>query len=443
MRLILLSGGSGKRLWPLSNDSRSKQFLKVLMNENGEYESMIQRVWKQLKAAELSDYSVIATSATQKEIITSQLQEEVKIVVEPERRDTFPAIALASLFLYETEQIDMNEIITILPVDPFVEPHFFQVIKSLEEALIKSQADLALIGVVPTYPSEKYGYIIPKCKSDNGYFEVNAFKEKPQEQEAIKLIAEDAFWNCGVFSFKLKYIFDVLQKRYLPTSYNELLRVYNQLPKISFDYEVVENAKQIIVLPYEGYWKDLGTWNTLTEELGDNIIGRGIISNTPSDHNNHLINELDIPVAIMGLDNVVVAVSPDGVLVSSKEASPNVKGIANEFENRLMYEEKSWGWYRVLDYFEDNDGMEVLSRKVYILAGERLDKHHHDFREEHLTITSGKGEIHIDKKKTFIKSGDSITIPKGIVHSIESIENLQFIEVQIGKRLSEDDNYLE
>lgn len=432
MRLILLSGGSGKRLWPLSNDSRSKQFLKVLMNENNEYESMIQRVWKQLKAAELSDYSVIATSATQKEIITNQLQEQVKIVVEPERRDTFPAIALASLFLYETEQIDMNEIITILPVDPFVELHFFQVIKSLEEALIKSQADLALIGVVPTYPSEKYGYIIPKCKSDYGYFEVNTFKEKPQEQEAIKLIAEDAFWNCGVFSFKLKYIFDVLQKRNLPTSYNELLRVYDQLPKISFDYEVVENAKHIIVLPYEGYWKDLGTWNTLTEELGDNIIGRGIISNTSSDHNNHLINELDIPVAIMGLDNVIVAVSPDGVLVSSKEASPNVKGIANEFENRLMYEEKSWGWYRVIDYSAKEDESSVLTKKVHIVAGNQIDIHYHQKHIELCTIISGNGKAKIGDIVLEIQEGSQFTISPGI-NCIVAYTDVEFISAIIEK----------
>ena len=147
MRLILLSGGSGKRLWPLSNDARSKQFFKVLENDNGDRESMVQRVWGQLKTVGLAHSAVVATSRSQVDMIQSQLGESVKIVVEPERRDTYPAIALSAAYLYSVEHVSVNEVVAVLPVDAFVDVGFFQRIKELEDALIATEADLALVGV--------------------------------------------------------------------------------------------------------------------------------------------------------------------------------------------------------------------------------------------------------------------------------------------------------
>lgn len=321
MRVILLSGGSGKRLWPLSNDTRSKQFLKLLHNEAGERESMVQRVWRQLIEAGLAESVHIATSQLQVDMLQNQLGSEVQLIVEPERRDTFPAIALASAYLHSVEQVNQEEVVVVLPVDPFVESRFFEKLIELEHIINDTTTDLALMGVVPTYPSEKYGYIVPENKEyPLNYMKLSHFIEKPSEELAKELIEHNALWNCGVFAFKLGFMLSKLKELGFVYDYEVFKETYHELPKISFDYQVVEKTKNIVVLPYDGKWKDLGTWNTLTEEMSSSILGNGFISKESD--NTHLINELDIPVTVLGLSNVVVAASPDGILVSEKGASP-------------------------------------------------------------------------------------------------------------------------
>lgn len=439
MRLILLSGGSGKRLWPLSNDSRSKQFIKVLVNEQGQYESMIQRVWRQMKETGLQQYSCIATSKLQREVVLNQLEDSVEIIVEPERRDTFPAIALAVLYLYSNKNIDLDEVITVLPVDPFVENHFFESLKQLESVLDETNADLALIGVKPTYPSEKYGYIIPDETISNDYFRVSYFKEKPTEEIARELLEENAFWNCGVFAFRLRYIISILEEKGLPLDYDSFFKNYYYIPKNSFDFEVVENTKNIVVIPYNGYWKDIGTWNTFTDRLSENVIGKGVIKDCGLHHNNHIINELDIPVALLGLSDIVVAASPDGILVSSKDSSANVKEIANEFENRPMFEERRWGWYRVLDYIEYENGNRVLTRRIHLSAGKNLSYQYHTQRNETWLILSGLGELVVGNIVKKVNVNELINIPVKEKHAIRALTDLEFIEIQSGKCLSEED----
>lgn len=437
MKLVLLSGGSGKRLWPLSNDARSKQFLKVLENQNGELQSMVQRVWGQLGNVGLADSAVIATSKSQVDMIQSQLGQEVPIIIEPMRRDTFPAIALASVYLYSVEGIRLDEVIAVLPVDPYVEDRFFHRVKDLEETVLASGADLALIGVEPTYPSAKYGYIVPtSTSSESDYFKVSHFTEKPNEEKAAELIKQGALWNCGVFAFRLDYMISLLEAKGLPIQYDELLKQYDQLPKISFDYEVVEKTEHIVVLPYDGYWKDLGTWNTLTEEMATEQIGKGIIADS---ENTHLINELDIPVTVLGVSNAIVAVSPDGILVSDKEKSPKIKELVNDFDQRPMYEERRWGWYRVLDYTKFEDGREVLTKRIGVAAGKNLSYQMHHHRSEVWTIIKGEGEFALNGEIRRVKPGDVLEIPVGAKHGIKAITDLEFIEVQTGTQLIEED----
>lgn len=438
MKLILLSGGSGSRLWPLSNNARSKQFLKVLKNENQELKSMVQRVWGQLNEVGLAESTIIATSKSQVEMIQSQLNSHVDLVIEPVRRDTFPAIVLAASYLYSVKKASMEEVVSVLPVDPYVEARFFERIFDMEAALKKSQADIALIGVQPTYPSSKYGYIVPETSTETSdYYFVNRFVEKPEENLAKNLINDGALWNCGVFSFKLGYIMNLLEQMGLPTNYDELLDQYEDLPKISFDYQVVEKAENIIVLPYDGYWKDLGTWNTLTEEMASGLIGKGVISSECE--NTHLINELDIPVAVMGLSNLVVAASPDGILVSDKDASPRIKEVVSKFVNRPMYEERRWGWYKVLDHSKFDDGNEVLTKRIGIKAGKNLSYQFHHQRSEVWTIVKGEGVLVLNGKLSVVKPGDVIQIGKGDHHALKAVTELEFIEVQSGSELIEED----
>lgn len=437
MRVVLLSGGSGKRLWPLSNDARSKQFLKVLENENGDLQSMVQRVWGQLGRVGLANSTLIATSKSQVDMIQSQLDGQADLIIEPNRRDTFPAIALAASYLYTMEDASLNEVVTVLPVDPFVQDGFFERIKELENVLNESQADLVLMGVQPTYNSAKYGYIIPKDEGDKEHHPVKQFIEKPTEEFAKELIEEGALWNCGVFAFKLSYMINTMEEKGYPIHYEELLKQYDKLPKISFDYEVVEKTDQIRVLPYDGYWKDLGTWNTLTEEMDTNQIGKGIISN--SCENTHLVNELDLPVTVLGLSNVVVAVSPDGILVSDKSASPRIKEVMGDIDNRPMYEERRWGWYRVIDHMKAEDGHEVLTKRIGVMAGKNLSYQYHFKRSEVWTIIKGEGIFVYNDQFHVVKPGDVLQINVGEKHGLKAVTDLELIEVQSGSELVEED----
>jgi len=439
MKIVLLSGGSGKRLWPLSNESRSKQFLKVLGNVEGERESMVQRVWGQISNAGLRDHSYIATSKSQVEMIHSQLGSEIEVIVEPERRDTFPAIALAATYLYSVQGVSLDETVVVMPVDPYVEESFFHKTKELEHVLNESGADLALMGVKPTYPSEKYGYIVPNVgtKADVPFITVQSFREKPREEEAVAMIEQAALWNCGVFAFKLDFIINILIEKGYPIQYEEMSKQYGRIPKNSFDYEIVEKANHIVALPYEGDWKDLGTWNTLTEQIESSLIGKGIISGDST--NTHVINELDIPITLLNLSNVIVAASPDGILVSDKASSPMIKEVMKHSDQRPMYEERRWGRYRVLDYLKYPDGQEVLTKRICVAPGQNLSYQYHLLRNEVWTVVAGEGEMVLNDKHLLVKAGDVLVISKDTRHSLRANTEMDIIEVQTGTELIEED----
>lgn len=436
MKMVLLSGGSGKRLWPLSNDSRSKQFLKVLKDADGNQVSMVQRVWGQLEKNNLTEDSVIATGYSQVDMIKAQLGADVQIVTEPERRDTFPAIALASVYLF-SKGTDLEEVIAMLPVDPYVEDRFFERVLDLETALINSEASLALMGVTPTFPSEKYGYIVPKDTDNTNCFTVDCFKEKPDEATAKRLIGKNALWNCGVFAFKLKYMIDLLVEKGIPVDYETLVQNYHLLPKNSFDYEVVEKAEHIIALSYDGYWKDLGTWNTLTDEMASTVTGKGVMGE--GIRNSHIINELDVPIILLGVNNVVIAASPDGILVTEKEASPKVKEYVKGFDERPMYEERRWGWYRVLENTKYPEGNGVLIKRLNITAGKNLSYQLHYKRSEVWTIVKGEGIYVMNNGMSHVRAGDVIHNPLGSKHALKAITDMEIIEVQTGSELVEED----
>lgn len=440
MKLVLLSGGSGKRLWPLSNDSRSKQFLKVLESPAGEAESMVQRVWRQLDEAGMTGSSYLATGRSQVESIQSQLGSHVPIIVEPERRDTFPAIALTAAYLYSIAGVSPAETVAILPVDPYVEASFFDTVVRLEQTMEESGANLALMGVVPEHASEKYGYIIPTSDAAgaSGYLQVSHFQEKPDRVQAEGLISKGALWNCGVFAFRLGYLLDILQSKGLPLNYEELQKQYKLMASISFDYEVVEKEEKIVVQPYAGFWKDLGTWNTLTEEMSSNLVGKGVV--TSDSERTCLINELDIPITVIGAKDLIIAASPDGILVTHKAESPRIKEVLKSHEQRPMYEERRWGHYKVIDYVKYDEGNEVLTKRIFIEKGKNISYQLHHKRSEIWTFVSGEASIVINEKMHKVKAGDVVRIPEGTKHAILALTDVEFIEVQSGSELVEEDN---
>lgn len=438
MQLILLSGGSGKRLWPLSNNARSKQFLPLLEREDGSMESMVQRVVRQAREACLSDNITIATNAGQLDIITNQLGDKVSIVTEPERRDTFPAIALAASYLKLSQGCNDDEVVVVMPCDPYTETAYFEAIARMAECVKDNVADLVLMGISPTYPSTKYGYIVPDMElREQGYYKVTRFTEKPDAERAMELLSMGALWNGGVFAFKLGYMMNIVSKYINTDSFEDTRSRYSEFPKISFDYEVAERAESVAVVPYTGKWKDLGTWNTLTDELHRAVIGNATMGNHCE--NTHIINELQTPIYVDGVKDVVVAACPDGILVCSKEHSEGIKNAVEKLGTRPMYEERRWGTYRVLDDSLYAGGKRSLTKSITVNPGKHISYHTHQHRTEVCTFVEGEGVLVLDGKESHVKAGDSIVIPSGCYHAIKALTRLTFIEVQSGNPLIEND----
>ncbi|MDO4308586.1 MAG: sugar phosphate nucleotidyltransferase [Eubacteriales bacterium] len=430
MNIVLLSGGSGKRLWPLSNDIRSKQFIKIFKTEDGAYESMVQRVYRQIKTVDADATVTIATGKTQVSAIHNQLGEEVGISVEPCRRDTFPAIALATAYLVDIQGVDPEESVVVCPVDPYVDDDYFKALKELSGQADKGEANLVLMGMEPTYPSEKYGYIIPE--SEERTAAVKTFKEKPTAAVAEEYIRQGALWNGGVFAYKMKYVLKKAHELIDFTDYDDLFSKYESLRPISFDYAVVEKEENIQVMRFAGEWKDLGTWNTLTEAMEENVVGKGTMNGECSGV--HIINEMDVPVLAMGLHDVVISASPEGILVSDKVQSSYIKPFVDELDQQIMFAEKSWGSFKVIDVESES-----LTIKVTLHTGHSMNYHSHKNRDEVWVVISGTGKTIVDGMTQSIKAGDVITMSAGCRHTVVAESELKLIEVQLGKEISVQD----
>lgn len=429
MNIILLSGGSGKRLWPLSNEIRSKQFIK-LFKHNDQYESMVQRVYRQIKSVDKDADITIATSKTQVSSIHNQLGNDVSISIEPCRRDTFPAIVLATAYLHDVKGIELDETVVVCPVDPHVDDSYFEMIKKMDDLSKQGSSNLYLMGIEPDHPSEKFGYIIPTSK--NAVSKVSEFKEKPSEEIAKKYIEQGALWNGGVFAYKIGYVLEIAHKLIDFVDYQDLFEKYEEVNKISFDYAVAEREKDITVVRYTGQWKDLGTWDAFVNAMEDESIGNAIIDSNCK--NVHVINELDIPILCVGLQDIVVSASPDGILVSDKEKSTGIKSLVDSIEGPIMFAEKSWGEYRVIDVEDESRTIKVTLRK-----GHQMNYHSHEHRNEVWTIVSGIGVATVNGRKYELVPGDTIKLPIGCKHTIYAVTDLQLIEVQSGKDITVQD----
>lgn len=436
MQLVLLSGGSGKRLWPLSNNARSKQFLSLLETADGGRESMLQRVVRQASDAGLSDNLTCATNVAQKDIIINQLGDRVNIVTEPERRDTFPAIALAASYLSLAKSCPDDEVVVIMPCDPYTESGYFETVARMVKAVEQDVAELVLMGITPTYPSSKYGYVVPAGECPGGY-RVKRFTEKPTESVALELLAQHAFWNGGVFAFRLGYMMDIVRRYVKSDSFEDTRARYAEFPKISFDYEVAEKAASVAVIPYSGEWKDLGTWNTLTGEIKTLVTGNALLG--PKCENTHVVNELQYPIFVDGLKDAIVAASPDGILVCAKDETENIKQYVEKLSHRPMYEERRWGTYRVLDDSVYADGRHSLTKSITLRQGKNISYQIHHHRSEVWTFVQGEGLFAFDGQVRKVSAGETVIVPVGHYHAIKALTELTFIEVQTGHPLVEED----
>jgi mannose-1-phosphate guanylyltransferase len=441
MKFIILSGGSGKRLWPLSNSTRSKQFLKLIPNINGDNESMVQRIFRQLNFCGINQEDIyISTSKDQVDSIKRQIGQDAQVIVEPSQRNTFPAILLSCAYLLYEQNCSLEEEIVVLPVDPYTDSRYFELLVELGRQTSQTNFDIILMGISPTYPSEKYGYILFSENYKDSVNEVSKFVEKPNKDLATELINSNALWNGGVFSFKLGYLVNKIEEYLNISNYSELLSNYMKLSRISFDYEIVEKAKNVGVMKYDGKWKDLGTWNTLTENMKDVTIGK-VISGE-NNMNTHIINELEIPIIVLGVENLVIVSNYDGILVSNKEASSYLKPYVEELEIlRPMYEEKGWGTYKIVD-FHDSKGITSITKHIFIEENNKIPYQLHKSHKKVWIIIEGTGILIHEGKQKHLSVGDTILIEKNEKHALIAVSNVSFIEIQIGNNFEENDTYL-
>lgn len=436
MYYVLLSGGSGKRLWPLSNEARPKQYLKLVNREVNSMEhcSMLQRVWEQLETAGIEKETIITAGEEQRELIQSQIK-NAEIAIEPEKRDTFGAVLLSCAYLQSHKGAKADDYAVIMPVDPYTEGAYFETLKKLEDVMKASGARVGLMGAVPSYPSSKYGYILPGEKRD-GYFEVKGFMEKPDEQKAEMLLKQGAFWNCGVFCVKIGEMLKRAKEYGISTDYRDIYQNYGNLPKISFDYEVLEKAEKLAMVEFGGFWKDLGTWDALAEQMSTDGIGNVVLDETCK--NTQVINGLNAPVVVLGTENLVVVAANDGILVTDKSQAERIKDITGKFISQPKFEERRWGTLETLDDTK-TDGISTLTRKIKIYDGMTSSYHYHKERDEIWTVLNGSGELILEGNKISLTPGKAVCIRKNQRHAVKALRDFEYIEIHVGTAVGNDD----
>lgn len=393
---------------------------------------MLERVCRQLGQQGLGNTALFVTHQDQAGLTRRYTKDCYPIIAETHKRGTFTAIALAAVYLHSIKKVNPNEIICAAPADMYADDDFFRLFNQLPSILNKSQASIALLGTRPAYPSDQYGYILPENSVSSNYSSVIRFEEKPDTTRAAELIYNHALWNCGVFGFSLGYMLSYLKQMGLPTDYNEFSALYPTLPVRSFDKEVVEKNQHTIVLKHEGTWRDLGSWESLTELLPTKVIGKGGISGE-SEHT-HLINELNVPLYVINVPDIVAIASADGILVADKKQAHRIKEIvgldAVGASNHIKYVETAWGSYCVLDkHVSERRTVETL--KYSLLPNHIVNEIYSKPCKKIWTIVSGYGDVMMNDSVYKAQVGEVFTISKDDKHSIKAHSAMEWIELRI------------
>ncbi|WP_051237271.1 sugar phosphate nucleotidyltransferase [Paenibacillus pinihumi] len=422
MKIILLSGGAGKRLWPLSNEDRSKQYLKLLKNQTGKAISMLQNTLHELGEAGLLEHTVIASSENQLSLLQEQLGSSVPCIIEPERRDTYPAIALSASFMHSEWNIPDDEVIIVLPVDGKADSTFYKRLSELKAAVASGDSRIALLGVTPTYPSSKYGYIVPATDCRQQPYAIKRFVEKPDTATALELIEQGSLWNCGIFAFKLGYLIGKLREAGFPSDFHALKKSYHLLPKTSFDYAIVEQEPLLGGLLYEGNWEDMGNWEAISTLLNQPVYGDGILGDGCD--NTHIINELETPVIVNGIPDAVIIAGESGILVTNKRQAGNIKPLVD----RIKPADTSLAASKRLDTQYSGDGsISVQTNRITLPKGARYERPASMVRVQWL-LAYGYGEVaEIDGQRMPVASGQTLFPSQGSYFA--AMENCVLIEI--------------
>ena len=444
---VVMSGGSGSRLWPVSRQSFPKQFCDFLD------ESLFSKTLKRLKplgspwTLTVGDLRVLTERTLKQEGIPAS-----QGIYEPFGRNTAPAIALLCRIL-ELRGLK-DEVVGVFPADQLIDDdRAFQEAVRKGETLAK-QGHIVTLGVKPTFPATGYGYIETSGSMESGALSAVGFREKPNESTAREFIARGGFyWNAGMFIFKVSKMMELLSvhvpdvwSAFLgmkdPANAAELERIYKAVRAISIDYAVMEKLSKHACIPCAFQWSDLGSWDAIADVLGEKAAGAsGKVE--VGGGKNFVFGEAKKTYAFVGVTDVVLIDTPDAVLVARKGQTERVKEVVDELKNRSVasatqhqFEVRPWGSFQVL-----KDADDFKSKTITVDAGAQISYQSHEKRAEHWIIVKGKGEVVLDGETIPVSSGQHVLIPLRAKHRIRNTgtEPLQFVEVQLGSYFGEND----
>ena len=452
---IIISGGSGTRLWPLSRKLQPKQFIS-LGNDTTLFQDTILRLPKE------AEDPIIICNEDHRFLAAEQLREINKlstgIILEPIGKNTAPAIALAALKLYSSSE---DPILLVLPADHMIEDKhsFHEAIKIAETLAIQNK--LVTFGIVPKKAETGYGYIEAEMNLNSTFYNIKSFKEKPNQTNANKYFKSGKYlWNSGMFMFKRSIYLQELEK-FAPEIVaccknslkderqdHDFIRLINEefikCPELSIDYAVMEHTKSSVVVPLDANWNDVGSWESLmSSKLKDtegNVVEGDVILDNVKNTFAYSSNRL---VSAVGVSDLIIIDTSDALLVTSKEYSQNIKKIVAKLKDQNRPEAvnhrkvfRPWGYYDSLDV---GDGFQA--KRICVKPGEKISLQKHKHRSEHWVVVSGTAKITCGDKIYNLEKNQSTYIPKGEIHRLENqgTVDLEIIEVQTGDYLGEDD----
>ena len=454
---VIMCGGAGTRLWPVSRESMPKQFVPLV----GEH-STFQQVLDRIGDATLFERPIVITNSDFRFIVAEQMREcaiEGDIVLEPIRRDSAMAVGVAAALAAAR---DPASIVIVLAADHVMrDPDAFA--RACREALVAAaDGRIVTFGTPPAFPATNYGYIRPGAKLDGGSaFAVDAFVEKPDAATARRYIADRYLWNSGNFVFRADVMLSEIA-RFEPdiaeaakmavggmTKDLDFLRLpaeaFAQAPKKSIDYAVMERTERSAVVPLNCGWSDVGSWSAVWEVLGHDADGNSTTGPAVfvDSHNSLVHADEAILTAVVGLDNVVVITTPDAVLVTSRDKAEQVKGLVEQLkaQNREQVVQhlrvyRPWGYYQAID-----NGSRYQVKRIVVKPNAMLSLQKHSHRSEHWVVVRGTAEVTMGSEILTVHENESTYIPIGSVHRLANPGKipLELIEVQVGSYLGEDD----
>ena len=449
MKIIILAGGGGTRLFPLSRQDYPKQFLKI----GGKQSLLVETVKRFLPVAKATDI-VIVTNNNYLHHVKAELAccgaANAHVLLEPVARNTAPAIALAARYCQEILGASEDEVLFVSPADHIIHPipQFSQAVRQAVE--LAQECRIVTFGIQPDKPETGYGYIQAGAPSGSGY-NVAAFREKPDLVTAAEYVkAGNYYWNSGMFAFTLTCMLDELaahepsihELASLP--FAEIIARFDQMPNISIDYAVAERSQRVAMLPLTTYWNDIGSWDAIYEVLDKDENGNAVDGDCLLvDSKNSLVLGHSRLIAGIGLEDLLVVETDDVILVAKQGESQKVKDVVAELKKRNRPEAeihttvyRPWGSYTVL-----GEGPGYKMKKIVVSPGHRLSLQLHYHRSEHWIVTGGTAKVTINDTEQMVHENESIFIPMTTKHRLENPGKLplEIIEVQNGKYLEEDD----